>query len=151
MAENELGELVRFLRTGNARTNVGLWLVPPSLVGQEPDMAVRLSIAAHDAVSYYRSTLDPRAEHARLSASSLFDMLDGLAGSDLQSDCVLVYNMDLLLARLSKEDRDSVWRDLYSRFPNRRCGFVIAIPQHARSSLPADEMLRLWRESGRLA
>jgi len=147
-------ELIEHLRRGTSRTNVGIWRMPLSKVGHESDIAFRLSIntqvEALDINAYYRSKLDPRTDYARLSASKLFDTLDLIASSQGISDCVFIYNFDLLIARLNEEERRQLWQDLYNRFPNRDRALLLAIPESAVHLLPSDSLLEKWQKESRL-
>lgn len=150
MAQAEAADLVSFLRRRISRTNIGIWRIPLNWIGRESEIAFRLGIEALDASSYYRSKLDPRTEFARLSASSIFEMLNSIASAVGSSDCVLVYNFDLLIAGVKEEERQQVWQDLYNRFPNRERAFMIAIPETAIRLLPPDHLLEKWQADSRI-
>jgi len=151
MGQTEPIELVEHLKRGNSRTNVGIWRMPLNKIGQEADIAFRLSVEAIDVSAYYRSTLAPNTEYARLSVTRLFDVLDAIASNRGSCDCVLIYSFDLLLAGLKEEDRNQIWQDLYNRFPNRERALLIAIPETANHLLPLEDMLEKWKKDGRLS
>jgi hypothetical protein len=142
--------LVEYLRRRILRTNVGVWLLPLSGLGTEADLAVRLGVEALDMAKYYRSTLDPDTEFARLSASRLFETLDQIASKESFSDCVLVYNFDLLLAGLTEANREQIWRDVYNRLPNRRQALLLTIPDTATHLFPPDYLRKKLLDDHRI-
>ena len=68
-----------------------------------------------------------------------------------QSDCVLVYNLDLLLSGVKDEERQQVWQEFVNRFPSRTRVLLIAIPETATHLLPSELLLRKWKSDSRLA
>jgi hypothetical protein len=152
MGQTEPVELVENLKRGNFRTNVGIWCMPLSQIGHEADIAFRLDLGMLDASKEFLSKLPAKTEYARLSVTRLYEFLDETANRSDIRDCVLIYNFDLLLAGLRKEqDRNQVWQDLYNRFPNRQHAFLITIPETASHLLPSDDMLEKWQKDGRLS
>jgi hypothetical protein len=152
MGQTEPVDLVENLRRGNFRTNVGIWRMPLAKIGQEADIAFRLNLEILDIKEYYLSKLPSKTEYARLSVTRLYEILDDIAKSSNSRDCVLIYNFDLLLAGLKKEeDRNQIWLDLYNRFPNRQRALLLAIPETAGHLLPIEDMLEKWQKDGRLS
>ena len=152
MGQTDPIKLVDNLKRGNLRTNVGVWRLPLSKIGQEADIAFRLDLGALDARKEFLSKLPAKTEYARLSVTRLYEFLDEIANRSDMRDCVLIYNFDLLLAGLRKElDRNQVWKDLYNRFPNRQHALLITIPETASHLLPSDDMLEKWQKDGRLS
>lgn len=152
MGQIEPVELVEYLKRGNFRTNVGIWRIPLSKIGQEADIAFRLDLGMLDARKEFLSKLPAKTEYARLSVTRLYKFLDEIADRSDMRDCVLICNFDLLLAGLRKEqDRNQVWQDLYNRFPNRQHALLIAIPETANHLLPSEDMLEKWQKDGRLS
>ena len=152
MGQTEPIELVENLKRGNFRTNVGIWRMPLSKIGQEADIALRLDLGVLDGSKEYLSSLPAKTEYARLSVTRLYEFLDEIANRSDMRDCVLICNFDLLLAGLRKEqDRNQVWQDLYNRFPNRQHAMLIAIPETASHLLPSEDLLEKWQKDGRLS
>jgi hypothetical protein len=152
MGQTEPVELVENLKRGNFRSNVGIWRMPLSKIGQEADIAFRLDLGTLDTSKEFLSTLPAKTEYARLSVTRLYEFLDEIANRSDMRDCVLICNFDLLLAGLRKEqDRNQVWQDLYNRFPNRQHALLIAMPETASHLLPREDMLEKWQKDGRLS
>ena len=107
MAQTELTSLVEYLRRGTPRTRVGLWCAPLSKIGKEAEIAIQLGIQSLDVGKYYLGRLPMGAQFARLSSQKVIETLDSIASSMGQSDCVLVFNFDLLLSGLKKIGRAS--------------------------------------------
>jgi hypothetical protein len=142
--------LVAYLRRRTLRTNIGVWFLPLSAAGVEADLAVRLGVESVDIAQYYRSTLDPRTEFARLSASRLFNTLDQIASTESFNDCVLIYHFDLLLAGLKEADRNQIWQDIYNRLPNRKRALLIAIPDTSIQLFPTEYLLKKLQDDYRI-
>lgn len=151
MAQTDLENLVEYLRRRTARTHVGLWLMPLNRIGHEAEIAVHLGVQALDIGKYLHDKLPPGAEFVRLSAKKVIETLDDVASSIGQSDCVLVYNLDLLLSGVRDEERQQIWQDLFNRFPGRARVLLIAIPDTATHLLPSESLLKKWRDDSRLA
>lgn len=143
-------ELVDYLRHGRARTRVGLWCAPPEAVGKETEIAVRLGAEPLDVSSYYLDHLPPGAKFARLSAAKVIETLDSIASATGRCDCVLVFNLDLLLAGLTADTRQEVWGYLFNGLPNRLRPLIIMLPGSASELMPDEDQLGKWREEGRL-
>lgn len=150
MVPTELHTLVAYLRQGTPRTRVGLWRAPLSWVGKEADVAISLHVQAVDVADFYLSQLPKGADFARLSPAKIVETLDTVASSLGSSNCVLVYNLDLLLAGISSEDRQQVWQDLFNRFPHRLRALVIMLAETAVQLLPTEQLLEKWENESRL-
>jgi hypothetical protein len=151
MAQTDLETLVEYLRRRTSRTHVGLWLMPLNRIGHESEIAVHLGVQALDIGMYLHDKLPPGADFVRLSAQKVVETLDDAASSIGQSDCVLVYNLDLLLSGVKDEERQIIWQDLFNRFPGRARVLLIAIPDTATHLLPSESLLKKWRDDSRLA
>jgi hypothetical protein len=151
MAQTELETLVEYLRRRTARTHVGLWLMPLNRIGHEAEIAVHLGVQALDIGKYLYDKLPPGAEFVRLSAKKIMETLYDVASFVGQSDCVLVYNIDLLLSGVKDEERQQIWQELFNRFPGRARVLLVAIPDTATHLLPSESLLRKWKDDSRLA
>jgi hypothetical protein len=150
MAKTDPGSLVQFLRRKTSRSRVGLWRYPLNKIGKEYEIAVNLGVQALDISRYYLDQLPSGAEFARLSATKVIETLDSIASSIGPSDCVLIYNLDLVLAGLKTEERQLIWQDLYNHFPNRLRAIIIIIPESALPLLPTETLLEKWQNDSRL-
>jgi hypothetical protein len=133
MAKTDPDTLVELLRRGTPRTRVGLWRMPLNKIGKEAEIAIQLGVQALDISRYY------------------YDHLPNTIASSIgSSNCVLIYNLDLLLAALKVEEQQQIWKDLFNRFPNRLRSLIIIIPETAYYLLPSETLLEKWQQESRL-
>lgn len=151
MASISPSDLIALLRSHRLRVRTGLWLLPRELMGQEPDESARLGIDAVDLRQQLLDGLPQDTCYSGLSAACVIELLDDICRHDQGSDCIVVYNFDLLLARLRHEERVDVWGLLYDGFAHRSRALLIVMPRGANALLPANQALQAWRRDGRLA
>jgi hypothetical protein len=123
--------------------------MPLDLLGHEADEAVRLGISAIDLRQELLKSLPAAATFVPLDSDRILQMLDAIAGSTNQGNCVLVYTLDLLLAQLSHQQRTDFWQFAYQGFDHRPCALLLGIPATASSLLPASSMLFHWADGER--
>jgi hypothetical protein len=145
------GQLVALLRSRRLRVRTGLWLLKQELLGHEPAEAARLGIAHADLREIALANVPEGSRFARLDSMRVIQFLDDICMGNYDADCVLIYNLDLLLARLKRQERQEVWQDLYVNFPHRPRALLMTMPQDAEALLPPREALTAWRTDGRLA
>jgi len=143
-------ELVDRLRRYTFRTRVGLWCMPLDHIGHEPDVAARLGIEAVDVREPVLQGLPEGTRYVRLTSEKVLEVLDSIAGYSGKTDCVLVYNVDLLLAGLRREERQRVWQGLFDGLPYRSRALVTAIPVAASALLPSERLQDALTHDGRL-
>ena len=151
MASISPSDLITLLRGYRLRVRTGLWLLPSGLFGQEPDEAARLGIDAVDLRQQLLAGLPQDTSFCGLNVACVIELLDDICRRDRGSDCLLVYNFDLLLARLRHDERSEVWQLLYDGFPHRSRALLIVMPRGANALLPANPALQAWQRDGRLA
>jgi hypothetical protein len=151
MASISPSDLILLLRGHRLRVRTGLWLLPSDLLGHEADEAARLGIDAVDLRQTLLDELPQDTGFSGLDTACVIELLDNLCHSDRGSDCILMYNMDLLLARLRREERNEVWGLLYAGFSHRSRALLIVMPRGANTLLPATQSLQAWLRDGRLA
>lgn len=142
--------LVGRLRRSTLRTRIGVWFMPLNYVGSERDIAARLGVEAVDARQPILQRLPKDTRYVRLTAGKVLEALDSIASHKGNTDCALVYNVDLLLAGLKREERQSVWQGVFDGLPYRVRALVIAIPVKASALLPTDRLCEALRDDGRL-
>jgi len=142
--------LIDFLRRHTLRTRIGLWRMPLDWVGKEPDVATRLQIDAFDVRQAIQQQLPEGTRYVRLTLEKVLEALDLVASSERRRDCVLVYNLDLLLAGLKRNERQRVWESLLGGLPYRQYALLLAIPATAVQVLPTEQLLEVWQREGRL-
>jgi len=141
--------LLDLLRGPTLLVRTGLWLLPPAQLDDAPDEAARLGIAAVDMREALLAVLPPTADFVALNANRVLELLDCVASHPAAGGCALVYNVDLLLARLTFAQRGDVWSFVYGGFPHRRTPLLITMPVTAHSLLPAAATLDQWQQVGR--
>jgi hypothetical protein len=147
MVPPELVDLISNLRK-NARNRIGLWRMPLNLLGHESQIAVQADIDALDISQAYRNRLPAGAEFARLSGQRVSEILDEIA-SNPGKDCVLIYNLDLLISGISNDDCQNLWGSLLNGFPNRLRALVFAMPATATQLMPVDSVMEKWENAKR--
>ena len=130
---------------------VGLWLLPLSSLGGEAAEAARLGLEAVDLRDRLLNGLPEGAKFAGLSWERVVELIDEVVSTSGAYDAVLVYNVDLLLARLSYADRRQAWQSVGQRLPHRTRGLLIVMPETADELLPPPEQLAAWQREGLVA
>lgn len=142
--------LIAFLRRPTLRTRVGVWHMPLECVGQERDVAARLGVEAVDVREAIWQQLPEGTRFVRLTVEKTLAALDVIATTQGNTDCAFVYNMDLLLTGLSRENRQRIWENLFDGLPHRSRALLMAIPETAHSALLPARWREVWRRDGRL-
>jgi len=144
-------EVVDLLEGSTLIHRTGIWLMPVNMLGKEPDYAARLNLDAVDIRTPLLESLPEGTRFLGLSGDKVFHLLDHICEHSKGSSCLLVYNVDLLLARLRLQDRVYVWSQLYNAFPHRKRALVIVMPEGADQLLPPLAALKSWNSDKRLA
>jgi len=144
-------EIVERLSGPTFAVRTGLWLVPRAVLRQPKDSAARLGIDASDIREPIQADLPSGTRFLGLSTSGLIRALDSLCVAPSGGNCLLVYNLDLLIARLYRQDRLEFWRTLFDGFPHRQRGLLLLMPLGADHLIPSSQTLEVWRHDGRLA
>ena len=142
-------ELVALLRRQILRVRTGLWLIPPNLLGDERNEAVRLGVAAVDMRELLLNELPAGTAFVMLNADRVIQLLNQVAGQAHFGNCALVYNLDLLLARLTFQQRADAWGVIFDGLAYRQSSLVMAMPVTAKSLLPSDKRLEDLAAAGR--
>ncbi len=146
----EVRVLIGLLRRHTLRTRIGLWRMPLNYVGREPDTATSLLIEAFDLRQAIQQQLAEGTRYVRLTFERILEALDFVASSEGWTDCVLVYNLDLLLAGLKQDERQRVWESLLGGLPYRRRALLLAVPATATQVLPSEQLIEIWQREERL-
>ena len=112
-------ELVALLRRQILRVRTGLWLISPNLLGDEHNEAVRLGVAGVDMRELLLGELPVDTAFVMLNADRVIQLLGQVAGQSHFGNCALVYNLDLLLARLTVLQRVDAWNSILDGIPHR--------------------------------
>jgi hypothetical protein len=151
MKTMKASELVSYLNTTNDSIRIGLWLLPNSMIGQEQHEASRLGIEAIDIRSKYVNTLVEDTIYVGITTETTLNAIDGVLSSKGGTKTILLYNLDLLISKLEKDQRDIIWMACERILKHRRRAALIAFPISAKDLLPNQKKLDDWRQAGRLA
>jgi hypothetical protein len=150
MESSTLPDLVALLSGRTLTVRTGLWLASLRLLGQEDDSAARLGIDARDLRDPIRAGLPEGTRFLGLTTDTVIEALETICLQTDGSDTLLIYNLDLLLARLNRQERLDFWQFVYSGFRHRPRGLLLLMPKYADSLLPTHEKQDAWRRDGRL-
>jgi hypothetical protein len=144
-------ELAQTVRSRVLRVRTGLWLTPIHLMGQESGEAARLMAEAVNFQELWLAQLPKDTRFVGITGDKLLEVVDHVVQQTGGNDCALLYNFDLLLAKLTRSGRLQVWRALYGEMPHRNRALIIAMPAVAKDLLPDDDALTHWAQEKRLA
>jgi len=144
-------ELVTELSRQAVRCRTGILLVHRRHLGKEGDIAARCGAQSVDAAATIAESISESSTYVHITASKLFDLVDQLTRRSEGADCLLVYNLDLPLAKLEAQDRLQLWRNLKDNLPYRQRAVVFVMPTAAQHLLPLEDELSEWESSLRLA
>ena len=125
--------------------------MPVSALGKEADHAARLNIDAVDVRDLLLNSLPEGTRYLGLNPDRIIHLLQQISDQTPSSECLLVYNLDLLLSKLSHSEISHVWQHLYDSFPNRRHALILSMPENASHLLPEFTSLKTWNQDKRLA
>jgi|GEM_PF-770419 len=144
-------EVVSLIRANVLRIRIGLWLIPASYLGQERNEAARFLLEGVDIRQELVKQLPVDARFAGLNSQKVIDLIDAVTQQKGTSDCALIYNLDLLLSRLSPQECEFVWQLLLEAMPHRPRAILITMPASATDLLPSLDQLNQWAREKRLA
>ncbi len=134
--------LVQQLRQPGARTGLGVWLLPSEYLGKENEIAPRLNLHPLDARQAYLDLLPKGARFSGLTRpdghQKLLKLLRSLAGATHPRDCLLVYNLDLLLLGLEVDERERFWKGALEGIPYPSTRLILTLPEKASYLCPID-------------
>ncbi len=142
--------LLERLRDPTLHVRTGLWLVPPADLADVPNEAARVGIDLADMRHALLAKLPPNAHFVALDTNRVLELLDQVASHPRAGGCALVWNVDLLLARLPVAGRADVWSFILNGFSHRRSGLLLAMPATAHALLPTTTAIENWRRTARV-
>ncbi len=151
MQTSDPKKLIELLQKKTLRIRTGIWLMSASALGKEADHAARMNIDSVDIREPLLGNLPEGTRFLGLNADRVLQLLQDISDQLSGSECLLVYNIDLLLAKLSQNERVYIWRHLYDSFPNRRHALLISMPENASHLLPEITSIRSWNNDKRLS
>jgi hypothetical protein len=143
--------LVLLIRGNILRIRTGLWLLPSSYIGQERNEAARMLMEAEDVREKLLKGLPSGTRFLGLSDQKLIELLDDITQQENKGDCVLVFNLDLLLAYLKQRERIFFWQHMFEAMPHRPRALLLTMPATAVDLLPSNDDLSQWAKDRRLA
>lgn len=143
-------EVIETLNSNQLRVRTALWLLPISQLADLADKAARLGISLADARQPILDTLRPEQRFLPIGPTELVEALESLCAGHSPTNCLLIANWDLLIAKLSPADRKEMWDILYQGFPHRRRALLFVMPKEAEGLLPRPDHLQKWAQDGRL-
>jgi hypothetical protein len=144
-------EVVELLQGQSLIHRTGIWMMSADMLGHESDYAARLNIDAIDIRQPLIESLPEGTRYLGLNSAKIMQLLDQICEHFRGTSCILIYNFDLLLARLRQQDRLYIWNQLYNTFPHRRHALIVVMPYSAEQLLPPSTTLKLWNSDKRLA
>jgi hypothetical protein len=144
-------ELIDLLQKKSLRIRTGIWLLPVLTFGKETEQAARLNLDTIDIREPLLESLPEGTRFLGLSGDKVLQLMEQISNQRLGTECLLVCNVDLLLAKLRQQERANVWKHLFDSFPNRRHALLIAMPEGAEHLLPSLQAMKLWNNDMRLA
>lgn len=143
-----VNDLIQSLRYSGLRVRTALWLLPAADLSHLPDKAARLGVDLADVRQPLLKNVAPQQRFLGLGVRECVEALDTLCQDIQATDCIVVANFDLLVARLSYQGRKELWQMVFNGFPYRPRALLLAMPSGAAALLP-DE-LESWRKDKRL-
>jgi hypothetical protein len=142
-------ELKQRLARQVLRCRTGVLLADAGHLGKEPDLAARAGMQPLD-LTRHLLDIQPGTKYADITAETLSRALDDISKSNGVRDCILVYNLDLPLARLDDTELSRLWKHLRKDLQTRPKTLVFLLPSGAEVIFPEAER-KLWDEEKRLA
>jgi hypothetical protein len=131
------------------RDRIKLWLIPSELIGKEDELAVRLGVDAIDIRDILKAELPKGTRFVGLwkpdGDQIVYQSLDTISQKIGRRECVLVYNLDLLLSGLSSKGRQNFWSWVFIGFPHRTRAILLTLNEDAVDLLPSSGLPDSWR------
>lgn len=143
-----VNDVIQTLRYSGLRVRTALWLLPVADLLQLTDTAARLGVHLADARQPLLDNVVSEQRFLGLGVRECVQALDALCRQEQATDCILVANFDLLVARLPYENRQDLWKTLYDGFPHRPRALLLTMPGDAAALLPHE--LETWNKDKRL-
>ena len=146
-----IDSLIKLLLSNELVVRTGLWLVPASWNINVPDFAARFNMDALDMRKVWLEQLPQGGKMAGLRQGRLLEVIDRIANQQNHSNCVLLYNLDLLISGLAPEDRKIFWYHSFNGLPHKTCALLYLFLDEAYNLLIDPENRKNWEGSSRMA
>ena len=142
--------LVVYLRSLHLRSRTGILLLHQSHLGKEEAIAVQLGIEALNYSALLLESLPEKTDYVTITSvteeARLFEIAQRRSGMEV----VLIYNFDLVLSKLTLDERSRLWENLRERFAKSAKALLFAVPAAATHLLPQGAEWHLWEEGNRI-
>ena len=147
-------ELRDALRRPGLRHRIGVWLIPENLLGTEKQIAARLNLEPLDIRAVFLETLPSGTRYTGLTRPNgylkLLQTIENIGQAIHKKDCLLIYNLDILLSGVEVYGREAFWEEVFSGLPYLTTAIVLTIPEQAQQLFPTVLQIR-WERDNRLA
>ena len=143
--------MVRLLRGTTLVNRTGLLFLPVEYFSKIRDIAAKLEVDPWDAQSELVKSLPPEVFILNLDAESLYKSLQQAAGGESVTGVLLVFNLDLPLARLLLTERQQFWDYYFKAIRYPKTALIVALPNTSQDCMPSYAILEELRGSGRVA
>lgn len=147
MELSRIHQLFNDLKTNRSR--FGLWCCDLEKLGHEQNIAVQLGAESLDVTMLLRSKLENDSDMVVLDEHKLIDMVSEIAKKQGKQK-VLIYNLDVLLAKLNPAQCRDFWDLLFSGLIYQPRSLVFMIPLTATNLYPSGENLNKWQRNKRI-
>ena len=146
---SELYNLVDLLCSKVLVNRTGLLLVPHSYLGKEADLVAGLNLDSIDICDFYSKRIPEGSKFISLSVGKLIITIEDITNISGLSDAVLVYNLDLLLSKLTQLERHQTWDRLFHAFPHKKRGVLFFMLSKSENLIPDANNLQAWFSNSR--
>ena len=151
MESMPIEDLIKLLRSNELVVRTGLWLIPATWNINEAGLAARFNMDALDMRKVWLDQLPQGVKMIGLRQDKLLEVISNIANQQNRSDCVLLYNLDLLISGLSPEDREIFWYHSFKGLPHKACALLYLFPDEAYKQLIDPNNRNNWEGSVRMA
>ena len=150
MHEQSATSLINLLRSKELTIRTGLLLLPPYALGHEAEVAAHFGLGHQDICAWILGNTPTGRNTLGLSSELILDVLTEVVSDvAIPGRCILISNVDLLLAGIDDQDKVHFWNFYRNSFRRER-GVVLCFPEKAFNLLPIEER-KSWEAIERIA
>lgn len=144
-----LDNLVSLLKSEELRIRTGLLMVEPGGLPLVKEFGATLGLHCEDACELILRRTPEERKTIGLNVALVFEILTEIVDdATISGSCVMVSNLDIVLAGLGQSERDRFWYSLRGTFRRNR-GLLAVFPVGAIAWMPVEERA-IWEKDGRL-
>ena len=148
--DEPMAVIQRLRPNGILRCHTGLLLISLAALNDVENWATRHGLDTIDYTIRALTEIPADSRFVPMTPDSEAARLRRIADADAGSPVLLITQFDLAVARLSAEERPSIWRAVFTELTQTRHGLLIAMPKTARRLLPEEMLLASLRSAGRM-